>query len=247
MAINLNADMGSVFKNLINKHGGGTNASASMEAYKNAVVILILIAILSASYINFIYLPMQAENLKKKEELDKVLEMKNQLAVLDNQIAILQKKLDKSKEKYIESLSHFGNSEDLGELYQTVSALAAKYNLVVLNVREIPPAPKTDAKTPAVSPNTPPTPAPAVAKNKIDVKEIVVELELKGRYGDYIRFKEDLAIAEVFLKVNTETVMVKNETTDQGGIYVKLNLSTYAIDKKPFQGIIADKANEKTK
>lgn len=250
MTIDLNADMGSIFKNLMGKNGYSKAGSGlSIDAYKTALAILILTICAIALYINFVYIPMKEANEKKTEELNKIIEMKSQLTVLDGQISMLQKKLDKSKEQYIESLSHFGNSEDLGDLYQTVSALATKYNLVVLNVKELAPPPEPKAANPAApapAPGAAPTAAEAPKKAKIDVKEIIVELEVKGRYSDYMKFKEDLAIAEIFLKVNTESVMVKNETTEQGSIYVKLNLSTYAIDKKPFQGIVSENTEEKT-
>lgn len=271
MAIDLNMDMGSLIKGLVNKHGNSSVSSgagvSSLAPYKIAIIIFAMVVILSATYIAAVYIPLKEKNNRKKEELAKIIEMKNQLSVLDGQIVTLKKKLDKSKEQYLESLAHFGNSEDLGGLYQTVSTLAGKYGIVVLNVKEVPlvvekPKPKakaaatsTDgkevkpeekkdaAKKDEVKKDTVPA---APAKPAVDVKEIKVELELKGRYGEYIHFKEDLALAEILLKINSESIMVKDEKTEQGSIYVKLNLSTYAIDKKPFQGIIAENEHEKT-
>ncbi len=244
--------------------GGISAGKASLAAYKAAIIILALVLAVAIGYISFVYMPIKEANRKKTEELNKTIEMKNQLATLDSQIETLKKKLDKSKEQYVESLAHFGNSEDLGSLYQTVSTLAAKYNLVVLNVKEIAPPPPVVAKAPTkpaadaakkangdVAKKDDKDKAAALAtaepkKPAVEVKEIKVEIELKGRYGEYIKFKEDLSVAEILLKVNSETIMVKDDKTDQGSIYVKLNLSTYAIDKKPFQGIITDQANEKT-
>jgi peroxiredoxin family protein len=253
MPIDLNMDMGAIIKGLMARKGNGRNASGSagglpLEQYKFAIIILLLIVIIAAGYISFVYLPLKAKNNLKKEELAKVMEMKNQLSVLDGQIKMLKKKLDKSKEQYLESLAHFGNSEDLGGIYQTISTLATKYAIEVMNVKDVPipppaPAPKpttTDAKGAAPAPVAPKKPA-------IEVKEIKVEVELKGHYGDYIKFKEDLALAETLLKINSETVAVKDDKNDPGSIYIKLNISTYAIDKKPFKGIIAEDSHEKNK
>ncbi len=269
MPIDLNMDMGTVIKDLISKcrnsnasgqTSSNVNGKLPIAAYKVAIIISILMILVIITYITFIYLPLKEKNHQKADELNKILEMKTQLSVLDEQIDTLKKRLDKSKEEYIESLSNFGSSDDLGSLYQVVSTLAAKYNLVVLNVKEIalppppPPAAKTtvtetpganaEKKDDKVASATPAAPAAKAAG--VSVKESRVELELKGHYGEYIKFKEDLAIAAALLKINSESIIVKNETTEQGSIYVKLNLSTYAIDKKPFQGIITDKENEKT-
>jgi|GEM_PF-6744590 len=258
MSIDLNMGMGSAIKGFMSKGsagGGSFSGSASgpsIAQYKFATIIFVLVLLVSAGYIAFVYLPLQKQNEAKKEELAKVQEMKNQLSVLDGQIKTLKKKLDKSKEQYLDSLSHFGNSEDLGGIYQTISTIAAKYGIVVMNVKDIPipppppPAPKptttaADGKA-ASAPATPPAPK----KPAIDVKEIKMEVELKGHYGDYIKFKEDLALAEMLLKINSETATVKDDKNDPGSIYISLNLSTYAIDKKPFQGIMTENENEKT-
>lgn len=279
MAVDLNMDMGAIVKGFLAKQSrgqampSGHGLKNQLEAYKIAASILAGVFLISVIYIGLIYIPIKDKINKKTEELNKVLEMKNQLSVLDGQIVQLKKKLDKSKEEYLESLAHFGNSEDLGSLYQTVSTLAAKYNLVVLNVKEVTPPPEKpkpvvkaegdgkgakpagDAKTPAKvdSKDTKDAKDPkaaakdaAPAKPKVAVKEILVDVEIKGHYGEYIKFKEDLALADILLKINTESIMVKSEAAEQGSINVKLNLSTYAIDKKPFQGIITEKENEKT-
>lgn len=256
MAIDLNADLGTIIQGLFAKKDGGNNAASSgggaafaknamagfpIEAYKYALIILAIVLAISGAYIYMVYMPLREENMKKTEELNKAIEMKNQLSVLDSQIKTLKSKLDKSKEEYVESLAHFGNSEDLGALYQTVSTLAAKYNMVVLNVKDVPiPPEKPQPAAKKADKDAPPPPK----KPAIEVKEIKVDIELKGHYGEYMQFKQDLALAAILLKINSESIMVKDSKTDQGNIYIKLNLSTYAIDKKPFQGIVTTQPNE---
>lgn len=253
MAIDLNADMGTIIKELLAKRSSGGSGGGGMsnplgsfpiEAYKYAIIITVAMLVVIGVYLSMIYFPLRQENSKKTEELNKAIEMKNQLSVLDGQIISLKKKLDKSKEEYIESLSHFGNSEDLGALYQTVSMLATKYGMVVLNIKELAqpkerpkPVAKKPAKKGAKEEQAPKKPA-------IDVKEIKVDVELKGHYGDYMKFKEDLALAAILLKINSESIMVKDEKEEQGSIYIKMNISTYAIDKKPFQGVVTKESNE---
>ncbi len=272
MAVNFNMNMGSLLKGLTSNTGGRSNNF--LAQYKIAIAIFMVTILLVAGYVFALYMPALEANRQKSAELDKMIEMQKQLTALDIQINTLKKKLDKSKEQYLASLTRFGNSEDLGTLYQTISTLAEKYNIVVLNIKEIAPeAPKTkgkvaekkdekkdsktdnkadgksiEAKTDAKK-DKKTAASTEKPKTTIDVKEIRVDVELKGDYVNYIKFKEDLAIAEILLKVNTETVMVKDDkdkSSQGGGLYVKLNLSTYAIDKKPFEGIITEKENDKT-
>jgi Tfp pilus assembly protein PilO len=262
MPIDLKMDMGSLLKGLSNKNGGKESVLELVNTFKNSIILLMFSVMVFTAYFYLYYTPMSVENIKKQAEIARLVDLKNKTAEMDTKIATLKKKLSETKEHYLESLSHFGNSEDLGELYQSVSTLAAKYDLIVLNIKEVPikatPAPAPVAAAPVK--NAPPVvegaspaaaaPAPAkvAAKPKplMDVKEVQVAVELKGKYGNYIKFKEDLAVAEMLLKVNTENIKVKNDKDEPGSIYVTLNLSTYAIDKKPFQKVMEnDEGKEK--
>lgn len=266
MAIDLNMDMGSIIKGLMQKKGSGAamggngDIAAKLLPFRNALIFLAATGLLFASYMKLYYQPMKESNLKKTAEIARLNDLKTKTADLEKNIASLKVKLTESKEHYLESLSHFGNSEDLGALYQSVSTLAAKYYLVVLNIKEVPlkaapvaaapaPAKKEPAKDGAKDAKPAPATATAMAAAKpaekpktTEVKEVQVGVELKGKYSDYIKFKEDLAVAEMLLKVNSENIKVKNDKDEPGNIYVTLNLSTYAIDKKPFENAIGDES-----
>lgn len=255
MAVDLNMDVGAIIKAFIEKKkAGGTSSNTSgksselsqkIEPFKYLIGSVVGLGLLTTGYVTFLYSPIKKENTTKTDELNKLVDMKDKIGQINSQIAIIKKKLDSSKQEYIEELSHFGNSEDLGELYQSISTIAAKYNLVVLNIKEAtpPPAPASTAKAPAATKTPAGTPEaaapPPPEEPKTKVSEIRVDLELKGNYGDYIKFKEDLAIAEVLLKINTENIKVKTDK-EAGVIYIKLNVSTFAIDKKPFENVIAN-------
>jgi Tfp pilus assembly protein PilO len=262
MAIDMNLDMGSMFKNLMKNQGGGQgDLMSKIMPFRNALIFLGVTGVLFGSYVQFYYLPMKDANMKKAAEIARLIDLRDKSADLEKKIASLKVKLTESKEHYLESLSHFGNSEDLGELYQSVSTLAAKYYLVVLTIKEVPikaaPAPAKAAPAPAPAKDgakadasktamaAAPAAPKAAAKPATEVKEIQVGVELKGKYSDYIKFKEDLAVAEMLLKVNTENIKVKNDKDEPGNIYVTLNLSTYAIDKKPFQKAIEEEESKK--
>jgi len=248
MAVDLNADMGEIIKGLMGGKKDGSSSSGdlagSLAPYKNAIIFFVITLVLLGLYIGLYYIPMKEANEKKQEEIAELVKLKSETKDLEKKIVFIKSKLGKSREQYIESLSHFGNSEDLGELYRSVSTLAAKYDLAVMHIEEIvPKAPKAEPKKRRKSKKDKKE-AKAPAKPKIEFKEIVVDVELKGRYGDYIKFKEDLAIAEMLLKVNEETIKVNSDETEAGKVYVELNLSTYAIDKSKFQSVLDNKEEE---
>lgn len=244
MAVDLNMDMGAIIKGLLNKKSGDSSSAsmgsnddivAKIKPFAGAIGLFLTTVILFVLYYNLYYTPMVQANLKKEEQIKKLENLKSQTATLEQKIASIKKTLVDSKDTYLESLSHFGNSEDLGELYRSVSTLAAKYGLTVLNIKELGTTSNMDAPK-----GMKPEEAAKLPKPQTEVKEIQVEAELKGPYSEYIKFKEDLAIAEMLLKVNSEDIKVKSDKSDQGNIFATLNLSTYAIDKKPFQKVMED-------
>ncbi len=72
------------------------------------------------------------------------------------------------------------------------------------------------------------------------IDEILVDVELRGNYGAYMKFKEDLYKNEPLLRIQKESMQVGQDAANPGMIFVKLQFSTYAIDKKPFLEAIAD-------
>ncbi|MDA0781645.1 MAG: hypothetical protein PQ612_04640 [Rickettsiales bacterium] len=251
MAIDLNQDMGALIKSLMGKNNGSSDSGAAASAnasnegsvadkiipFRNVIIIFIIIIGSSVAYYKLHYTKMVKTNAEKAEEIERLNKLKTDTANLEKQITNMRNDLSASKEEYLESLSHFGNSEDLGELYQSISILAEKYGLKVLNIKETTPPP------PPAEPLNSKGTKPAFQKkaNITEVKEIQVKVELKGPYVEYIRFKEDLAVAEMLLKINEETVKVKKD--EVGKVYSQLTLTTYAIDKKPFQKVIATDDN----
>lgn len=238
MAINLNQDMGALMKDLLGKNNAGSSTAGASEGtflkkispFRNALVMFTLISAGTCAYYKMYYLKTEQINQDKATEIARLNDLKTQTVQLEQKIATLKEKLNSSKEEYLESLSHFGNSEDLGALYQSISVLAEKYDLKVLNIKELP--------------KPPPPPEPLDAKGKpivqerplTQVKEVKVGVELRGSYVQYIHFKEDLAVAEMLLKIDEEAVKVRKD--DIGSIYAELTLTTYAIDKRSFQNVI---------
>jgi Tfp pilus assembly protein PilO len=249
MAVDLNMDMGELIKGMLNKNkdksendeasvnettdNSGSSLSNKIMPFKNIIIIFIIIGASAGAYYKLHYQKIIAENLEKQEEIARLQTLEKEAKSLEAKINTMKKQLDSSNEEYLESLSHFGNSEDLGELYQSISILAEKYDLKVLNIKELPKPPP--AAEPLNSKGTKRT--RRSRSNATEVTEVKVKVELKGPYIQYIKFKEDLAVAEMLLKINEETVKVKQD--EVGKIYAQLNLTTYAIDKKPFQKVIS--------
>jgi hypothetical protein len=250
MAINLNQDLGAILKDLMgNKRSSGAAASANVSSsedllskimpFSYAIILLLIISLASFAYYKYYYSLKTAENAKKYAEVKRLNDLKVETENLEKKITVLKNKLHDSRELFIDKLSHFGNSGDLGELYHSVSVLATKYNLSILNIEEIEAKAKESEEDPKSSKKgkkKEEAPAKVEKNDQPKVAEVGVALEIKGSYSDYILFKEDLAVAEMLLKIDAENIKVKEN--EVGIIFATLNLTTYAINKTPFQNAL---------
>ncbi len=247
MPLNLKLDIGQVLrkKKQSNASEHRQNLSLIKKNIQSFVLCIILMSAAILTFVYQIYIPLYDSNEKKGKELAELNRKAQSISDLDKQINILEKKVNESKVKYLEQLSHFGSSDNLENLYQSISTIANRYNITVLNIQESSTKNDKQANKPAANPAKPAA-GTATANNakpnnnKVAVKEIKVEATLKGRYSDYIKFKEDLAVAEVLLNINQESITV-DAKSNEGVIESKINLSTYAINKQPFNDALDNK------
>ena len=245
MAIDLNQDMGELVKSLLNKDkpenglpatSNSSSFTTKVKPYTSLITSFLLIIASFLAYQELYYKKSIDSINEMQEEVNRLNDLKAKSAQLDIKIKTIKKDLVESQKEFIKNLSHFGNSEDLGELYQSISILAEKYDLTVLNIKELP--------------LPPPPPEPLNKKGKktnkskpiTKIQEVKVQVELKGSYIKYIKFKEDLAVAEILLKVDEENIKVK--TDEQGKVQVNLKLTTYAIDKNLFKEIVPENIDD---
>jgi len=238
MAVDLNLDIGSLLKKLMGdgslNNTNNQSISDKIRNYKYTIILCLIIIVLAGSFYNFVYIPLVDSNLEKQKVVEELLKKQSEIPKLKAQATKIKKNLSSSRKQYLEELAHFGNSEDLGELYQSISTIASKYNMLVLNIKEI-----QETVTNQPIPTDKDKKAKNDKQNQMKAKEVKVSVELKGRYNEYMLFKEDLAIAEILLTINSESVKVgSGKSEDKGIIFATLNLTTYAIDKKPFQEVI---------
>lgn len=250
MAIDLNADVGTIMKGLFGGGGkqdsGSSGASASKPAkdmpkflqdpYRNIVISGVSIVLFIVAFIFLLYLPGIKSNEEKREEISRLNGMQEEIKNMQMQIKGLENAMAKSQDHYAELLAKFSNSEDLGELYQSISELALMYNLVVLNLKEVPKQATPVAKVKKSKKGE----AVAAPKPLVEVSGIKVDVELKGWYKNYIKFREELANNEELLTINLETIEVGGDKEDQGKITVKMQISTYAINKDPYLSIVGE-------
>jgi Tfp pilus assembly protein PilO len=223
MAINLNADMGEVCRELLARFkqpkSPRSNAKAiDMKQYQNIVMLGGMLLLAIGLYIKMIAIPMLNERSKLQKEEAKLESQRQQIPTLKANIQQMQKKLRAANTEYPELLAAFDDTSDLENLYDSLARLAQVHELSVLHIQK-----GQTAKHKQVA--------------KVDQTEVTVSLA--GRFEQYVQFKEQLASDRPLLHLNDEQLTTASTQTD-GKLQYVLKLTTYTIDKKPYAPYIKE-------
>lgn len=217
--MNLNVDIGQILRSLLQKRkAGGISQPLASTPYKEAIIYTLLIVTLFTLCVSLLQAPRYKETIEKRKKLEQLYSMQQNFEGITQQIADLKQKMIQQKQHYHDILEYFSNSKDLGKLYQSVATLSSLYNITVVSMKESEATPLSQYEM---------------------IGAILVDVELRGNYNAYMKFKEDLYKNEPLLRIQKESMQVGQDASNPGLIFVKLQFSTYAIDKKPFLEAIA--------
>lgn len=232
--MNLDMDVGDLLKSLFSRRGKSVEAAPeadpasgnkSLQPYKKPLMIGAAVLLFFAAFMAGVYSPYSTMLSGKKTELLDKQDKQAELLRMDSEARKLEEDLVASKEYYTDLLDYFGDNEDLGYLYESVSSLAMVNHLLVLNVKE---AGSSQARQ---------------LKNDVVIRENQVEVELKGSYLDYMSFKQALAQEKALINIFSENIKVLAEGVDVGKVSAKLKLLVYTIDKEPFRQLLVNIRN----
>ncbi len=247
-------DLGQELKKLLGKKSSGASAeeakakkpkkdeikgeSSAARQARDVIIAVIFILSVSVAYVFMYYLPRQEAIEQKIEKLKEVTEKESQIPSLTDQISNRGQFLEESKERYAKILTYFDKSEELEDLYKSVSDLAISHKLAVINIhaKEKPKEkPKPVAAPVTAADGTVTTPPPPPEKK---YKDNLVYIELDGKYNNYMKFKDALLGVKQLLTIHNESVEVIKDKSSSISVKVKINLSTYTIDKEDYKKAI---------
>jgi hypothetical protein len=232
MSINLDMDIGELLQAIMSKKGvksaknkakrtKNISAPSIDSPYKKPILTGIVITLLFAAFMAGVYLPYSDSVDKKNTVLAELQGKEVKINSIDAETRALERELSSSSSHYRDLLEYFGDHEDIGNLYESLSMLALENKLVVLKVREVGKVHKKEKKYGTV------------------VKKAEVEVELEGSYLAYMNFKEKLTQEKTLLSVHSENIKVIDNPESSGKIVARLRLLTYTIDKIPFEKMIS--------
>ncbi len=140
MAIDMNIDIGEVFKKLTSK--GGSTGSSSGDGKKPSDPFVKVIAagavalVVVVLYLFFVYFPAQGENRIKEQKIAQINDLKSCVDDLSGDIATAMKDLSSAKSRYKELTNLFHTGQELDDLYRHISMLALTNQLMVSKIKK---------------------------------------------------------------------------------------------------------------
>lgn len=233
MSINLNADVGKILKDLLDKKSSKSTANSNAQnkfgLYRNTILysILILCGFVSVSFAMY----HKANNSIKPDESEfkTSQEIDDALLKLDADLKSQRINLKNNIFKAKELLPKFTALGEEKKLFKLISQLADDSNIYIRQISKdnVVKAPKTEAE-------------PQQVKKFI---ESPITLVMTGTFKDYLAFKQELLIQKPVLKIDIEQININKIGDDKSSINILLKITDFVTDKQDFENVISKYEN----
>jgi Tfp pilus assembly protein PilO len=224
MAIDMNADIGEIFKNLFAKKGAdgvkGVPINPLMKTFIAGGIAVVFIIL----YVFFIYLPTEEENRIKQEKISQIESIQSEINTISDDILKATKDLSNAQAKYQSLTKLFHTGKELDDLYRHISMLALTNQLMVSKIDkqgeepvfEIEQANDTFGESESKS-------------KKVAYYEFKVRFEISGNYANYTSFRKGLAQLKKIINIDQEKIIVLQSETKKGEVKVTAVLAIYRL------------------
>jgi Tfp pilus assembly protein PilO len=243
MALDMNVDVGALIKGLFSKKGSKEGASSAPNPYTKIIMAVIVIIILIASYVYFVYIPTQKDIKIKNQKISQIETIKYEIGTLSNKIKTAQEELELAEIEYERRTKLFHSDKELEDLYGQISLLAMQNKLMVTKIEKGVEMPVFAVGSCSISNNNQDASSansqqPPQLK-KVGYYEFTVDLEISGNYNFYTGFRNGLAQLTKIININTESIVVLESKGGSGGVKVTSAISTYRLPKDESEKCIA--------
>lgn len=139
MAIDMNVDIGEIFKKLTSKKGSsgsGGDGKKPNDPFAKVIIAGVVALVVVVVYLFFIYFPAQEENRIKEQKIAQINDLKTCIAELSGNITTATKDLSSAKAQYKKLTNLFHTGRELDDLYRHISMLALTNQLMVSKIKK---------------------------------------------------------------------------------------------------------------
>ena len=231
MAIDMNADLGEIFKNLFSKKTGTKGSKDAENPYAKVLGVGAGVVLIVILYVFFIYIPIQDELRIKEEKVSRIEMMRVEVDVLATRIEKAKIKLAGAKKQYESLTQLFHTDKELEDLYRHISQLALMNQLMVAKLEKGDETPvfETVQSNDVQNNDYDPATQENQKRKKVAYYEFRVKFEISGNYASYTKFRKGMAELKKIININEEQIIVLESETAKGEVKVSATLATYRL------------------
>lgn len=236
MAIDMNADIGEIFKSLFSKKDGGSKKSKGGEnPYAKVIGSGAGVALIVILYVIFIYIPTQEELKIKEEKISQIDMMRVEVDVLSSKIEKSKIELSNAKKQYESLTQLFHTDKELEDLYRHISQLSLMNQLMISKLEKEGETPVFEIVQPGENQDDfqsgeyDPASQESQERKKVAYYEFKVKFEISGNYANYTKFRKGMAELKKIININEEQIIVLESEAAKGEVKVSAILATYRL------------------
>ena len=241
MALDMNVDVGQLFKGLFSKKEKGADGAKSPPSpHIKTALSIVGVLIIIISYVYFIYLPTQEDLRIKNEKISQIEMLKFEIDDLTASIEDAEKVLTVAQKEYERRTTLFHTDKELEDLYGQISLLAMQNKLLITKIQKGVERPVLTGEScldssaieeEFVDDEQFIDDEMSVELQKVGYYEFVVNLELSGNYNQFTSFRSGLAELKKIININNETITVPESGSNGGDVKVRSSIATYRLPK----------------
>ena len=140
MAIDINGDIGDIFKSLFSKKSDGDSANKSgrksIDPFSKVIVAGVVVFLLVIAYLFIEYFPTQEENRIKRDKITQINDLNTCIGEVSDNIIIASNELNVANAKYKQLTKLFHTGQELDDLYRHISMLALSNQLMISKINK---------------------------------------------------------------------------------------------------------------
>jgi Tfp pilus assembly protein PilO len=215
MAIDMNADIGEIFKGLFSKNTATTKAHAKVYPYKNIVIGGVSVVGVVLLYLIFIFLPKQDELATKSGQVSQISQLKSEIVSLGQEVLLAKDLLVKRKSRFEQMSKRFLAQGELDKLYRYISRLALTHKIMIAKLEQISDKPVFQLVSVA-GPN-----------GVVAYYRLTIRLDASGNFLSWSKFRRDLAKMDKIIVIESEHTKLVKSKKEIGRVAVNLVLAAY--------------------
>ena len=239
MAIDLNADIGEIFKNLFSKKTANKATKGEKNPYLKIIITGLVVVLSTALYIFYFYIPNQEEIRIKEEKISQIEMMRTDIDMLSVNITKAKKDLSDATKRYDSLTQLFHTDKELEDLYGHISQLALMNQLLVSKLEKVGEEPvfEIENEDNMVLETENENSVDEYSQNdtseqnikKVAYYEFNVKFEISGNYANYTKFRKGMAELKKIININQESIVVLESETSRGEVKVSATIATYRL------------------